>query len=71
MTPRRRTTSASGPAARPATPMPMPMPYRVAPTSWPRIAGALVALLALNTLLSFGPWWPTPGVVPRVLAIEG
>jgi hypothetical protein len=43
----------------------MPMPHRVAPTSWPRIAGALVALLALNALLSFGPWWPTPGVVPQ------
>lgn len=28
-----------------------------------RVAAALAALLVLNGLLSFGPWWPTPGIV--------
>lgn len=32
---------------------------------WRRIAAALAALVVLNGLLSFGPWWPTPGVVPQ------
>ena len=32
---------------------------------WPRMAAALAALVVLNGLLSFGPWWPTPGVVPQ------
>jgi hypothetical protein len=40
-----------------------PLPHRVAPASWPRVAAALASLLVLNALLSFGPWWPTPGVV--------
>lgn len=26
---------------------------------------AVAALLVLNGLLSFGPWWPTPGIVPQ------
>ncbi|MCU0956552.1 MAG: sulfatase-like hydrolase/transferase [Hydrogenophaga sp.] len=28
---------------------------------WPQ-ARAVLALLVLNALLSFGPWWPTPGI---------
>lgn len=35
------------------------------PRGWPRMAAALAALVVLNGLLSFGPWWPTPGVVPQ------
>ncbi|MEX1167064.1 MAG: hypothetical protein WEK74_09395, partial [Hydrogenophaga sp.] len=31
--------------------------------SWPRVFAALLALVFLNGLLSFGPWWPTPGIV--------
>jgi len=32
----------------------------------PRAAlGGVLALLVLNGLLSFGPWWPTPAVVPQ------
>ncbi len=37
-----------------------------APQPWRRLVGVLLALLALavlNSLLSFGPWWPTPGIV--------
>ncbi len=30
---------------------------------WRRIGAAVLALLALNAMLGFGPWWPTPGVV--------
>jgi hypothetical protein len=26
---------------------------------------AVVAVVVLNGLLSFGPWWPTPGIVPQ------
>jgi hypothetical protein len=32
--------------------------------SWPRAAGALLALLLLNTALGLRNWWPTPGVLP-------
>ena len=32
---------------------------------WLRVAAALLALVLLNGLLSFGPWWPTPGIVPQ------
>lgn len=38
-------------------------PGLAARAPWGHIALALAALLALNALLSFGPWWPTPGVV--------
>jgi len=39
---------------------------------WLRMGAALLALLFLNGLLSFGPWWPTPGIVPQArLAPEG
>lgn len=31
--------------------------------SWPAAMKGVAALLALNALLSFGPWWPTPGIV--------
>jgi hypothetical protein len=34
-----------------------------APRPWRRIGAALLALAVLNGLLSFGPWWPTPGIV--------
>lgn len=30
-----------------------------------RLGAALLALVFLNGLLSFGPWWPTPGIVPQ------
>lgn len=30
---------------------------------WPQAVQGLAALLLLNALLSFGPWWPTPGIV--------
>lgn len=30
---------------------------------WRRLVAAVVALVTLNGMLSFGPWWPTPGVV--------
>jgi len=33
--------------------------------SWLRMGVACLALLILNGLLSFGPWWPTPAVVPQ------
>ncbi len=33
------------------------------PLSWPAALKGGAALLALNALLSFGPWWPTPGIV--------
>lgn len=32
---------------------------------WLRLGAALLALVVLNGLLSFGPWWPTPGIVPQ------
>lgn len=32
---------------------------------WRRVALALVALLFLNSALSFSTWWPTPGIVPE------
>lgn len=32
---------------------------------WREIVSGVVALLVLNGLLSFGPWWPTPGIVPQ------
>ncbi len=35
------------------------------PISWPTALKAVAAVLALNGLLSFGPWWPTPGIVPQ------
>lgn len=31
----------------------------------PAALKGVVALLVLNALLSFGPWWPTPGIVLR------
>ncbi len=31
---------------------------------WRRIAGAMLALIFLNGMLSFRDWWPTPGVLP-------
>lgn len=31
---------------------------------WPRALRAALALLFLNTLLSFENWWPTPGIKP-------
>jgi hypothetical protein len=30
---------------------------------WIAFVQGVLALLALNALLSFGPWWPTPGIV--------
>ena len=33
------------------------------PPRWPALLKGTAALLVLNALLSFGPWWPTPGVV--------
>lgn len=46
--------------------MPMhPNPARSDPRRWWPLAGALLALIVLNGLLSFGPWWPTPGIVPQ------
>lgn len=35
------------------------------PMTWAAALQGLVALLVLNGLLSFGPWWPTPGIVPQ------
>jgi hypothetical protein len=32
-------------------------------SGWLRMVLALLALVFLNGLLSFGPWWPTPGIV--------
>ena len=29
-----------------------------------RVTFALLALVALNTALSFKNWWPTPGILP-------
>ena len=40
-------------------------PCRQMPLSWPTAIKAVAALLVLNGLLSFGPWWPTPGIVPQ------
>ncbi len=46
-----------------------------APPAWRRIGAAVLALAVLNSLLSFGPWWPTPGIVlqarlaPELVAI--
>jgi len=40
----------------------MRQPARLA---WPMALKAVAALLVLNGLLSFGPWWPTPGIVPQ------
>ena len=31
---------------------------------WRRIAGAALALIFLNGMLSFRDWWPTPGILP-------
>ena len=33
------------------------------PPPWPALLKGVAALLVLNALLSFGPWWPTPGIV--------
>jgi Sulfatase len=33
--------------------------------TWSAALKGVVALLVLNGLLSFGTWWPTPGVVPQ------
>ena len=33
------------------------------PQPWPAVVKGVAALLVLNALLSFGPWWPTPGIV--------
>jgi Sulfatase len=39
--------------------------------TWTALAQGALALLALNALLSFGPWWPTPGIVlHKLLAPE-
>jgi hypothetical protein len=35
------------------------------PLRWQAALRGVVALLVLNGLLSFGPWWPTPGVIPQ------
>ena len=35
------------------------------PLTWPTALKGVVAVLVLNGLLSFGPWWPTPGIVPQ------
>jgi hypothetical protein len=35
------------------------------PPSWRSALHGIVAVLVLNGLLSFGPWWPTPGIVPQ------
>ena len=40
-------------------------PPPAARSAWLSWATALLALVFLNGLLSFGPWWPTPGVVPQ------
>ena len=40
-------------------------PCRQMPLSWSTAIKAVAALLVLNGLLSFGPWWPTPGIVPQ------
>jgi hypothetical protein len=46
----------SPPARGPATP--------VNDRPWRRIAFAVLALLFLNSMLSFRDWWPTPGILP-------
>ncbi len=40
-----------------------PLPDIPSSLSWPAALKGVAALLVLNALLSFGPWWPTPGVV--------
>lgn len=35
------------------------------PLTWPTALKGVAAVLVLNGLLSFGPWWPTPGIVPQ------
>jgi hypothetical protein len=35
------------------------------PQTWRHIGAALLAAVVLNGLLSFGPWWPTPAIVPQ------
>jgi hypothetical protein len=37
----------------------------MSPLTWNSVLKGLAALLVLNGLLSFGPWWPTPGIVPQ------
>lgn len=32
---------------------------------WMRVGAGLLSIGVLNGLLSFGPWWPTPGIVPQ------
>ena len=46
----------SPPARGPATP--------VNDRPWRRIAFAVLALLFLNSMLSFRDWWSTPGILP-------
>jgi hypothetical protein len=46
-----------------ATPAQATAPSR-RPRPWRRPLGAILALLLLNTLLSFENWWPTPAVRP-------
>lgn len=41
-----------------------PTPCSAGVNTWRSIVGALLALVLLNGLLSFGPWWPTPGILP-------
>lgn len=35
---------------------------RFSRVTWPAALMGVAALLALNAVLSFGPWWPTPGI---------
>lgn len=44
-------------------PLHHPAHHRPSRLTWPAALQGVAALLALNALLSFGPWWPTPGIV--------
>ncbi len=45
--------------------MSSPRTAAMANSPWLRLGAAVLALLVLNTMLSFGPLWPTPGIVPQ------
>lgn len=42
----------------------MPAPF-APPVPWRRLLRVVLALLVLNSALSFSTWWPTPGIVPE------
>jgi hypothetical protein len=57
------TPNREAPAWAAATPCPPAAPAGL--SAWLRVGAALLALVVLNGQLSFGPWWPTPGIVPQ------